>query len=69
MINPRAVDDASGILNVCAVPLELIAKSFPVVPVANVWVEPVSAFKEEMPAAPALAPISTMLAVPLSFFA
>jgi hypothetical protein len=40
--SPRAEALASGILNVCVVPTELIAKSVPVVPVENVCVAPES---------------------------
>src|SRR5882724_5073182 len=53
VITPLAVADASGILKVCAVPEEEMAKSVPVVPTAKVWVAPVSPFKLVM-AAPAV---------------
>ena len=43
---PRAVAEASGRLNVWAVPVLTIPKSVPVVPTAKVWVPPVSPFSE-----------------------
>ena len=45
-IRPLAVVDASGRLNVCVVPVEEMAKSVPVVPVANVCVAPVREFRD-----------------------
>src|ERR1041385_9166547 len=47
---PRLVPDADGRLNVCAVPHDTIPMSVPVVPVANVWVAPVSALRLVIPA-------------------
>lgn len=46
---PRAEPDAFGMLNVWADPLEEIAKSLPDVPVAKVWVVPVSVLSVVMP--------------------
>jgi hypothetical protein len=50
--NPLAVALASGIANVCAVPLEVIAKSVPVVATANVCVAPVSPLRLLIPLPP-----------------
>ena len=47
--SPRAVALASGMLKVCVVPVEEIAKSVPAVPTANVCVAPVSALSELIP--------------------
>ena len=43
---PLAVAEASGIFNVCVVPLEAILKSVPLVPVAKVCTAPVNPFKD-----------------------
>ena len=42
--SPRAVPEASGILNVCTEPLETILNHNPLVPIENVCVVPVSPF-------------------------
>ena len=45
VISPLAAAPASGMLKVCVVPDEEIAKSVPEMPAAKVWVEPVNPFK------------------------
>ena len=47
--NPRLDAEASGRLNVCAVPEDEILKSVPVVEDANVWVAPVRPFNVVIP--------------------
>jgi hypothetical protein len=53
--NPLAKLEAEGMLKVCVEPLELILKSVPVVPVANVWTSSVRPFNAVIPV-PAIIP-------------
>jgi len=52
--SPRLTDDEVGKLNVCVVPVLLIAKSVPAVPVAKVWDAVVKTFNDVIPELPPL---------------
>jgi len=50
-MRPRLAADAEGMLKVCVVPTDEIAKSVPLVPVANVCDVPLNPFRLVMPVA------------------